>query len=160
MPKEISIYRKHQHQKNDQVKFIPTVALTQAEINAKGFLKDNSAGSWSHVLTSAQDLTARVGVVIKQLSIEFTSYIQLKIPLNTQLTFLYLLAEAVDKNYPNRKINMNAIGTWIKECLDYYYTQYDLIAGSSNPESITWDFTTLDATAPTHNIRDNYKKDN
>lgn len=144
--------------KNDNVKFVPTVSLTQSETNAKGLIKDNSDGTWSHTLTSTQDLSARIGAILKQLSEEFTNYIQSKIPLSNQITFLYLLAESVDKNYTNRKSNMNAIGTWIKECLDYYYTQYDLIAASSDPESITWDFTTLDATLPTHNIRDNYKK--
>ena len=111
-------------------------------------------------ISGASDIPSRIGKHIERMGSELNEHILKYYPLHRQVTLLLLLAEGVDKVYPNRKSNVYSVGAWIKDCLDYYYQKYDEIVASGNPESITWDFgdTNNIPAAPQQDLRDNYRK--
>jgi len=86
------------------------------------------------------------GRILEEINIAVNQYIIHRYDLGTQLSFQVVYALPITS--AEIKTQLESIWSWINSILDYYYTKKAEIIAASDPASVTWDFSTFDATDP------------
>ena len=102
-----------------------------------------------HILT---DINYWKPSVLKELNKAVQVYLYTKYDQGTQVSF-----QAIDtRQNVSQEVRtiLNGLFTWIASVMQYYYTKKNEIVNAEDYNSVTWDFTTFDATDPQISLQD------